>query len=76
MADALWAKHETAVIDDGAVIGSGTRIWHFCHVSSGAVIGAECSLGQNVYIGNDVRIGDRCKIQNNVSVSGHLTCPP
>ncbi|MCZ6773929.1 MAG: acyltransferase [Proteobacteria bacterium] len=60
--------HPTAMVDEGAKIGSGTRIWHWTHVSGGAVIGGRCSLGQNVFIGNRVRIGDDCKIQNNVSV--------
>jgi UDP-2-acetamido-3-amino-2,3-dideoxy-glucuronate N-acetyltransferase len=50
--------HETAVIDPGAKIGSGTRIWHFSHVMDGALIGAECSLGQNVFLASDVTIGD------------------
>jgi len=59
--------HATAVVDEGAQIGEGTKIWHFCHVAAGARIGKDCVLGQNVYVGN-VRIGDRCKIQNNVSV--------
>ena len=60
--------HETAIVDPGAEVGDGTRIWHWTHVSSGAVIGRDCSLGQNVYVGGLVRIGDGCKIQNNVSV--------
>jgi len=60
--------HPTAVIDDGAQIGSGTRIWHWVHVCGGAIIGKEVSLGQNVYVGNNAYIGDQCKIQNNVSV--------
>lgn len=60
--------HETAVIDEGAQIGEGSRVWHFCHVSGAAKIGAGCSLGQNVFVGNKVVIGDKCKIQNNVSV--------
>lgn len=60
--------HSTSIIDDGVIIGSGTKIWHFCHVQSGAVIGAECSIGQNVYIGRGVKIGSGVKIQNNVSV--------
>lgn len=61
-------KHETAIIDSGAKIGEGSRVWHFVHVSSGAIIGKHVSLGQNVYVGNNVTIGDNCKIQNNVSV--------
>ena len=60
--------HPTAIVDDGARIGAGTRIWHWVHVSGGARIGARCSLGQNVYVGNRVTIGDGVKIQNNVSV--------
>jgi UDP-2-acetamido-3-amino-2,3-dideoxy-glucuronate N-acetyltransferase len=59
--------HPTAVVDEGAQIGEGTKIWHFCHVSAGARIGRDCVLGQNVYVGN-VHIGNRCKIQNNVSI--------
>ena len=62
------AIHPTAIVDEGAEIGPGTRIWHWTHVSGGAVIGSRCSLGQNVFIDNRVRIGDDCKIQNNVSV--------
>ncbi len=60
--------HPTAVIDQGAVIGSGTRIWHFCHVMPQAVIGENCNLGQNVFVDNNVNIGSNVKIQNNVSV--------
>jgi UDP-2-acetamido-3-amino-2,3-dideoxy-glucuronate N-acetyltransferase len=60
--------HETAIIDKGAKIGCGTRIWHWVHISSGAQIGCEVSLGQNVFVGNNVIIGNKCKIQNNVSV--------
>ena len=65
--------HETAIIDTGAQIGSGTRIWHWVHVSSGAQIGERCSLGQNVYVGNRVTIGTNVKIQNNVSVYDNVT---
>lgn len=63
-----YYAHSTAVIDDGAAIGSGTNIWHFSHVSSDAEIGPNCNLGQNVYIASRVRIGQGVKIQNNVSV--------
>ncbi len=63
-----YFAHESAVIDAGAVIGAGTRIWHFCHIMSGAIIGENCSLGQNVFVGNRVVIGSRVKIQNNVSL--------
>ncbi len=67
------AIHPSAIVDDGARLGAGTRVWHFAHVCGGARIGAGCSLGQNVFVGNDVRIGDRVKIQNNVSVYDAVT---
>lgn len=60
--------HHTTIVDDGAIIGEGTRIWHFCHVMRGAVIGRHCNIGQNVFIDNNTIIGDAVKIQNNVSV--------
>jgi UDP-2-acetamido-3-amino-2,3-dideoxy-glucuronate N-acetyltransferase len=60
--------HPTAIVDEGAQIGEGSRIWHWVHVCGGAKVGRGVSLGQNVFIGNKVVIGDRCKIQNNVSV--------
>lgn len=63
-----WRAHPTAVVDDGAIVGSGTSIWHFSHVMPGARIGANCSIGQNVYVGGKVVVGDRVKIQNNVSL--------
>jgi UDP-2-acetamido-3-amino-2,3-dideoxy-glucuronate N-acetyltransferase len=65
--------HPTAIIDPGARVGDGCRIWHWVHVSGGAVIGDRCSLGQNVYVGNKVVIGSNCKIQNNVSVYDAVT---
>ncbi|PQO88149.1 N-acetyltransferase [Massilia phosphatilytica] len=65
--------HPSSIIDDGAVIGEQTRIWHFVHVCGGARIGAGCSLGQNVFIGDDVLIGNNVKIQNNVSVYDAVT---
>jgi UDP-2-acetamido-3-amino-2,3-dideoxy-glucuronate N-acetyltransferase len=60
--------HESAIVDDGAEIGDGSRIWHFVHVSAGARIGRDVVLGQNVYVGGKAVIGDACKVQNNVSV--------
>jgi UDP-2-acetamido-3-amino-2,3-dideoxy-glucuronate N-acetyltransferase len=60
--------HPSAVIDEDVVLGEGTRVWHFVHVSSGARIGARCVLGQNVFVGRRVQIGKGVKIQNNVSV--------
>lgn len=65
--------HPTAIVDQGAAIGDGTRIWHWVHVSAQARIGRDCSLGQNVYVGNDVLIGNNVKIQNNVSVYDAVT---
>ncbi len=63
-----YFRHHTAIVDEGAEIGAGSRVWHWVHVCAGARIGAGCSLGQNVFVGNRVRIGDRVKILNNVSV--------
>lgn len=60
--------HSTSIVDDGAQVGKGTKIWHFCHVLPKTVIGERCVLGQNVMAGPDVTIGDGCKIQNNVSL--------
>ncbi len=68
MAEPDYFVHESAYVDDGAVIGKGTRIWHFSHVLGGARIGENVSIGQNVNIGGQAVIGNRCKIQNNVSV--------
>lgn len=65
--------HESAIVDDGAAIGAGSRVWHFVHVCGGARIGEGVSLGQGVFVGNRVTIGDRCKIQNNVSVYDNVT---
>ena len=62
--------HESAVVDDGAMVGDGTKIWHYSHVSSGATIGKNCNFGQNVFIAGGVRMGDRVKVQNNVSIYG------
>ncbi len=60
--------HSTAIVDLGAQIGDGSRVWHWAHVCGGAKIGCNTSLGQNVFVGNNVAIGDDCKIQNNVSI--------
>ncbi len=68
-----FSAHPTAIVDSGAQIGDGTRIWHWVHVSSEAKIGAHCSLGQNVFVGNRVIIGNNVKIQNNVSVYDNVT---
>ena len=65
--------HSSAIVDEGAVIGDDSRVWHFAHVCAGAKIGKGVSLGQNVFVGNKVAIGDYCKIQNNVSVYDNVT---
>jgi len=65
--------HGTAITEDGAIIGSNTYIWHFCHVMPTAVIGNNCNIGQNVFIDNNVKIGSGIKIQNNVSVYNGVT---
>jgi len=65
--------HPSAIIDKGAQIGDGSRVWHFSHICSGARIGMKCTLGQNVFVGNDVVIGNNVKIQNNVSVYDAVT---
>src|SRR5215213_5049324 len=66
MSDAF--VHESSYVDEGARIGAGTKIWHFCHVMGGAVIGERCNLGQNVVVMPGARIGDNVKVQNNVSI--------
>lgn len=72
-ASTTFQAHPSAIIDEGAVIGDGSRVWHFVHVSGGARIGPGCSLGQGVYVGNDVVIGRNVKVQNNVSVYDAVT---
>ena len=69
-----YYAHETAIIDDGAQIGAGTKIWHFCHIMPEAKIGQECNLGQNVFIANNVVLGDKVKVQNNVSIYEGVIC--
>ncbi|WP_333614590.1 acyltransferase [Psychrobacter sp.] len=68
-----YYKHPSAIVDDGAQIGEGSRVWHFVHICAEAKIGERCSMGQNVFIGNKVIIGNDCKIQNNVSVYDNVT---
>jgi UDP-2-acetamido-3-amino-2,3-dideoxy-glucuronate N-acetyltransferase len=68
-----YTVHPSAIVDEGAQIGEGSRVWHFVHVCGGANIGKGVSLGQNVFVGNKVSIGDQCKIQNNVSVYDNVT---
>ena len=68
-----YTEHETAIIDEGASIGAGTRIWHWVHICGGAKIGADCTFGQNVFVGNKVTIGNNVKVQNSVSVYDNVT---
>jgi len=74
--------HESSYVDDGVIIGKGTKIWHFCHVQPGAVIGERCSFGQNVNVANNVKIGSNVRVQNNVSIyegveiEDHVFCGP
>jgi UDP-2-acetamido-3-amino-2,3-dideoxy-glucuronate N-acetyltransferase len=68
-----YTQHPSAIVDDGARIGEGSRVWHFVHVCAGALIGKGVSLGQNVFVGNHAVIGDDCKVQNNVSVYDNVT---
>mgnify|MGYP001170731923 FL=1 len=67
-----WA-HETAIVDEGAQIGAGSKIWQWVHICGGAQVGKSVTIGQNVFVGNEVIIGDQCKIQNNVSVYDNVT---
>lgn len=65
--------HPTAIVDEGAQLGVGSRVWHWAHICSGAKIGTGCSFGQNVFVGNDVVIGNNVKVQNNVSIYDAVT---
>jgi UDP-2-acetamido-3-amino-2,3-dideoxy-glucuronate N-acetyltransferase len=65
--------HPSAIVDSGATVGAGSKIWHFAHICAGAVIGERCSLGQGVFVGNRVHIGNNVRIQNNVSVYDKVT---
>lgn len=66
--------HETAVIDQGVEIGTGTKIWHFSHIMTGSVIGENCNLGQNVVVSPEVTLGNNVKVQNNVSIYTGVIC--
>lgn len=66
--------HPTALVDEGAKIGNGTKVWHFCHIMGKAIIGANCSFGQNVFIANGVVLGNNVKVQNNVSIYEGVEC--
>ncbi len=66
--------HPTAIVEQGAEIGEGTKVWHFCHLMPKCEIGKDCSLGQNVFVANRVRLGDKVKVQNNVSIYEGVIC--
>ena len=66
--------HESAIIDQGAIIGQGSKIWHFCHVMGKSRLGENCNLGQNVFVANDVVLGNNVKVQNNVSIYSGVIC--
>jgi len=69
-----YFSHPTAVIDEGATIGEGSKIWHFCHIMPKAILGENCNLGQNVFVANEVVLGNNVKVQNNVSIYTGVTC--
>ena len=69
-----YFSHDTAVIDEGAQIGDGSKVWHFSHIMSGAIIGIDCNLGQNVFVANNVELGNNVKVQNNVSIYEGVIC--
>lgn len=74
MKDQAYFAHETAVIDEGAQIGNGTKIWHFSHIMSNCTLGEQCNIGQNVVISPQVVLGQNVKVQNNVSIYTGVTC--
>jgi UDP-2-acetamido-3-amino-2,3-dideoxy-glucuronate N-acetyltransferase len=69
-----YFAHETAIIDEGCMIGIGVKIWHFSHLMTGCQVGDKCNIGQNVVISPDVVLGKNCKVQNNVSIYSGVTC--
>lgn len=72
--DKDYFAHKTAIVEEGAIIGKETKIWHFCHIMPNAVVGNGCNIGQNVFIASDVVLGNNCKVQNNVSLYTGLLC--
>lgn len=74
MKDNSYFVHESAIIDKGAIIGAGTKIWHFSHIMGTATVGQNCNLGQNVFVGAQVTLGNNVKVQNNVSLYTGLIC--
>ena len=74
MGKQLYFAHETAVIDEGCIIGNGTKIWHFSHIMQGCIIGEDCNIGQNVVVSPEVVLGRNVKVQNNVSIYTGVVC--
>lgn len=74
MSSDSYFAHETAVVDEGSSIGSGTKIWHFSHIMSNCFIGNNCNIGQNVVVSPDVTLGNNVKVQNNVSIYTGVNC--
>ena len=74
MKEKKYFSHETAIIDEGCVIGENTKIWHFSHIMSDSVVGENCNIGQNVVISPDVILGSNVKVQNNVSIYTGVVC--
>jgi UDP-2-acetamido-3-amino-2,3-dideoxy-glucuronate N-acetyltransferase len=74
IAELNYFAHPTSIIEEGALIGKGTKIWHFCHVMKDAVLGEECNLGQNTVISPEVVLGNNVKVQNNVSIYTGVVC--
>ncbi|GET29333.1 acyltransferase [Prolixibacter sp. SD074] len=74
MATKEYFAHETAIIDEGSQIGTGSKIWHFSHIMTNCIIGKNCNIGQNVVISPEVVLGENVKVQNNVSIYTGVTC--
>lgn len=74
MQDKNYFFHDTAFIDEGAIIGAGSKVWHFSHIMNGSVLGKNCNIGQNVVISPQVILGENCKVQNNVSIYTGVIC--
>lgn len=74
MTEKKYYCHPSSIVEDGAVIGEETKIWHFCHIMAGARIGKHCNFGQNVFVASDVELGNNVKVQNNVSIYSGVIC--
>jgi UDP-2-acetamido-3-amino-2,3-dideoxy-glucuronate N-acetyltransferase len=74
MEEKQYFIHSSALVDEGCIIGKGTKVWHFSHIMPGCKIGERCNIGQNVVVSPDVVLGDNVKVQNNVSIYTGVTC--